>query len=90
MWSGKELLPLQVPGLPLPYQGKFGFLTKDSLLPQPESDEKLSDVGVGGRIGILKDILKGANPEQLLPVTQSSCHATCEKLNSLQNSVVPL
>ena len=50
---GKNLLPLQFPGLSLPYEGKPGSLTEDSLLPQPESDGKSSDVGVGGRIGIL-------------------------------------
>ena len=32
-WSGQELPPLQFPGLSLPYQGKPGFLSKDSLLP---------------------------------------------------------
>ena len=35
-------------------KGKIGFLSKNSLLPQPESDGKPSVVGVGGRIGILK------------------------------------
>ena len=35
---------------------KSGFVIKDSLLPQPEPDEKSSsDVGVGCRIGILKE-----------------------------------
>ena len=51
-WSGQKLLPLQFPGLLLPYQGKPGSLTKDSLLPQPESDGKSPEtVGSGVELG---------------------------------------
>ena len=37
--------------------------SKDSLLPQPESDGKSADVGGGGRIGILIDNVRVKNAD---------------------------
>ena len=46
-WSGEKLLPLQFPGLSLPYYGKPSS--------HAESDGKSTNIGGGGRIGILKE-----------------------------------
>ena len=48
--SGQKLFPLQFPGLSLPYKGKPGFLSKDSLLP-PRIRENRQMLGVGVESG---------------------------------------
>ena len=51
-WLGQTLHPLQFPVLSLPHQGKPGesLVVRIHFL-HPESDGKLSDIGVGVELG---------------------------------------
>ena len=46
-WSGQKLLPLQFPGLSIPYSGKPGFLVR-AFLSDPGSESKISRLGGWG------------------------------------------